>query len=126
MLLLNEANLDAEADLGREHALVVDLHHAWCLSLWLHHFFGHSDYREYLRTAVQALILLLSRVQNADNKRQIEYTLCMVLTHQLEWSLDDLGLDSVDRQIVNRVLADLPAPDFEIELYARLRTVIIT
>ena len=40
--------------------------------------------------------------------------------------MDDLGLDSVDRQIVNRVLADLPAPDFEIELYARLRTVIIT
>ena len=85
-----------------------------------------ASYREYLRTAVQALILLLSRVQNADNKRQIEYTLCMVLTHQLDWSLDDLELDSTERQIVDRVLADLPAPDFEIELNDRLRTVIIT
>ena len=115
LLLLNEASLDAEEDLGKEHALFVDLHHAWCLSLWLYHFCGHSDYREYLRTAAQALILLLSRAQNADNKRQIEYALCMVLTHQLEWSLDDLELDSVDRQIVNRVLAEYSTPDFAIE-----------
>jgi hypothetical protein len=50
----------------------------------------------------------------------------MVLTHQFDWSLDDLELDSTDRQIVDRVLADLPAPDFEIELNDRLRTVIIT
>ena len=74
-----------------------------------------ASYREYLRTAVQALILLLSRVQNADNKRQIEYTLCMVLTHQLEWSLDDLELNSYERQIVDRVLTEYSTPDFVIE-----------
>jgi len=85
-----------------------------------------SDYRSELRIAVQALLLLLARTQDADQKREIEYNLCMVLTHQLDWSLDDLELDSTDRQIVDRVLADLPAPDFEIELNDRLRTVIIT
>jgi len=39
----------------------------------------------------------------------------MVLTHQLDWSLDDLELDSTERQIVDRVLADWPALDFELE-----------
>ena len=126
LLLLNEVSLDAEGDLGREHALVVDVTHAWCLSLWLYHFLGHSDYRSEFQVAVQALLLLLARTQDADQTRQIEQTLCMVLTHQLDWSLDDLELDSTDRQIVDRVLADLPAPDFEIELNDRLRTVIIT
>ena len=64
---------------------------------------------------MKGLLLIFSRAQDADQERQIEETLCMVLTHQLDWSLDDLELDSTERQIVDRVLADLPAPDFEIE-----------
>ena len=74
-----------------------------------------SDYRSELRVAVQALLLLLARTQDADQKREIEYNLCMVLTHQLDWSLDDLELDWEVRQIVDGILADLPAPDFEME-----------
>ena len=70
------------------------------------------NHRRYLRIAVHELLLLLARTQDADETRHMEQTLCMVLTHQLDWSLDDLELDSTDRQIVDRVLADLPAPDF--------------
>ena len=114
LLLLNEVSLDAEGDLGREHALVVDLLHAWCLSLWLYHFCGHNDYRNYLRVAVKELILLLLSDPADDHQVvQMQEALCMVLTHQLDWSLDDLELNSVERQIVDRVLAE-PAPDFEI------------
>ena len=58
---------------------------------------------------------LLPYAQDADQTRQIEKSLCMVLAHQLDWSLDDLELDSTERQIVDRVLADWPALDFELE-----------
>ena len=86
----------------------------------------HENYRGELLIAVKNFLDLLPLAQDADQTRQIEKTLCMVVTHQLDWSLDDLELDSTERQIVDRVLADLPAPDFEIELNDRLRTVIIT
>ena len=119
MLLLHKVYLDAEEDLGKEHALVIELGRASCLSLWLNHFYGRNDldydYRRELRTAVENLLYFLLRAQDADQKREIEYNLCMVLTHQLDWSLDDLELDSVDRQIVNRVLAEFSTPDFAIE-----------
>ena len=75
----------------------------------------HENYRGELLIAVKNFLDLLPLAQDADQTRQIEQTLCMVLTHQLDWSLDDLELDSTERQIVDRVLADLPAPDFEIE-----------
>ena len=114
-LLLNEVYLNAEEDLGEEHGLFIGLMHTYYLSLWLNHFYGTEKYRNYLRTAVDGLLYLLPRAQDADQKREIEYNLCVVLTHQLDWSLDDLELDSTERQIVDRVLADLPAPDFEIE-----------
>ena len=39
----------------------------------------------------------------------------MVLTHQLDWSLDDLELNSYERQIVDRVLTEYSTPDFVIE-----------
>ena len=82
---------------------------------WLNHFYGHEKYREDLQTAAKGLLYLLPRAQDADQERQIAQTLCMVLTHQLDWSLDDLELDSVDRQIVDRVLAEYSTPHFEIE-----------
>ena len=53
-------------------------------------------------------------MEDAKQKRHIERLLRRVLTHQLDWSLDDLDLDSTERQIVDKVLADLPAPDFEV------------
>ena len=64
---------------------------------------------------MKGLLLIFSRAQDADQERQIEETLCMVLTHQLDSSLDDLELDWEVRQIVDGILADLPAPDFEME-----------
>ena len=85
--------------------------HTYYLSLWLNHFYGTEKYRNYLRTAVDGLLYLLPRAQDADQKREIEYNLCMVLTHQLDWSLDDLELDSTERNFVDIVLANLPASD---------------
>ena len=83
--------------------------HTYYLSLWLNHFYGTENYRNYLRTAVDGLLYLLPRAQDADQKREIEYNLCMVLTHQLDWSLDDLELDSTERQMVDVLLED---PDY--------------
>ena len=41
----------------------------------------------------------------------VERLLRTLLTHQLDWSLDDLELDSAEQQIVDR-LADLPAASY--------------
>ena len=79
------------------------------------HFYGHNDFRSDLQIAVKGLLLIFSRAQDADQERQIEETLCMVLTHQLDWSLDDLELNSYERQIVDRVLTEYSTPDFVIE-----------
>ena len=115
MVLLHQVGLHAEEDLGEGHALVIELASASCLSVWLYHFYGHESYRGQLLTAVKNVLNLLPYAQDADQTRQIEKSLCMVLTHQLDWSLDDLELDSTERQIVDRVLADWPALDFELE-----------
>ena len=61
---------------------------------------------------------MLRARQNAQQTRQIAQTLCMVLTHQLDWSLDDLELDSTERQIVDR-LADLPATNVAHAVHCR-------
>ena len=115
LVLLHQVGLHAEEDLGEGHALVIELASASCLSVWLYHFYGHESYRGQLLTAVKNVLNLLPYAQDADQTRQIEKSLCMVLTHQLDWSLDDLELDSTERQIVDRVLADWPALDFELE-----------
>ena len=101
--------------MNRRHLRVVGRMHACYHSYWLYHFYGHNDFRSDLQIAVKGLLLIFSRAQDADQERQIEETLCMVLTHQLDWSLDDLELDWEVRQIVDGILADLPAPDFEME-----------
>ena len=75
----------------------------------------HENYRGELLIAVKNFLDLLPLAQDADQTRQIEQTLCMVLTHQLDWSLDDLELDREVRQVVDGILAE-PAPDFEIVL----------
>ena len=82
--------------------------HTYYLSLWLYHFYGHEGYRKDLRVAVKGLLHLAQRAQDAKQKSHIERLLRTLLTHQLDWSLDDLELDSYERRIVDR-LADLPA-----------------
>ena len=82
--------------------------YTYYLSLWLHHFYGRKDYRKDLRKAVKGLLHLAPSAQDARQKRHVEGLLRRVLTHQLDWSLDDLELDSYERRIVDR-LADLPA-----------------
>ncbi len=90
--------------------------HSYYRSLWLYHFYGHKGYRKDLQGALRGLLRLMLRArQDAQQTRQIAQTLCRVLTHQLDWSLDDLELNSYERQIVDRVLFDFSTPDFEIE-----------
>ena len=115
--LLHQARLDAEDDLGKEHGIVFRLMHSYYRSLWLYHFYGHKGYRKDLQGVLRGLLRLMLRArQNAQQTRQIAQTLCMVLTHQLDWSLDDLELNSYERQIVDRVLTEYSTPHFEIEL----------
>ena len=109
---------EVESELNRLikcQRLVIDLLYTYYLSLWLYHFYGHEGYRKDLRDSAKGLLHLAPRVEDAKQKRHIERLLRRVLTHQLDWSLDDLDLDSTERQIVDKVLADLPAPDFEIK-----------
>ena len=94
------------------------LMYTYYLSLWLCHFYGHKGYRKDLREAVRGLLHLAPRVKEAKQKRHVEHLLRRVLTHQLDWSLDDLELDSTERQIVDR-LADLPATNVEHALHCR-------
>ena len=116
-LLLNEVYLNAEEDLGEEHGLFIGLMHTYYLSLWLYHFYGHEGYRKDLRVAVKGLLhlaaILAPRAQDDRQKRHVERLLRTLLTHQLDWSLDDLELDSTERQIVDRVLAEYSTPDFK-------------
>ena len=91
--------------------LFIGLMHTYYLSLWLYHFYGHEGYRKDLRVAVKGLLHLAQRAQDAKQKSHIERLLRTLLTHQLDWSLDDLELDSTERQIVDR-LADLPAASY--------------
>ena len=96
---------------GECQRFCIGLMYTYYLSLWLYHFYGHEGYRKDLRKAVKGLIHLSARAQDARQKRHIERLLRRVLTHQLDWSLDDLELDSTERQIVDR-LADLPAASY--------------
>ena len=50
-----------------------------------------------------------------DTYREIKNTLHDALSYQLDWSLDDLKLDSgsFERLMVDTILADLPEPDFK-------------
>ena len=95
--------------------LFIGLMHTYYLSLWLYHFYGHEGYRKDLRVAVKGLLhlaaILAPRAQDDRQKRHVERLLRTLLTHQLDWSLDDLELDSTERQIVDR-LADLPAASY--------------
>ena len=72
-------------------------------------------YRKDLQVAVKGLLhlaaILAPRAQDDRQKRHVERLLRTLLTHQLDWSLDDLELDSTERQIVDR-LADLPAASY--------------
>ena len=43
---------------------------------------------------------------------EIRHTLRRVLAHQLDWSLDDLELDSTERQMVDVLLTDPEASEF--------------
>ena len=95
--------------------LFIGLMHTYYLSLWLYHFYGHEGYRKDLRVAVKGLLhlaaILAPRAQDDRQKRHVERLLRTLLTHQLDWSLDDLELDSAEQQIVDR-LADLPAASY--------------
>ena len=64
----------------------------------------HADkkYKEAVAEAVEA--------SNASDRTDVVHG---VDTHQLDWSLDDLELDSTERQIVDRVLAEYSTPDFK-------------
>ena len=70
---------------------------------------------EYLRTAVKGLIALIFLAVNLfgswehETCEEIQDTLRRVLAHQLDWSLDDLELDSTERQMVDVLLED---PDY--------------
>ena len=64
------------------------------------------------RTSFFACVAILRYGNSTRQTRQIEHTLCRVLTHQLDWSLDDLPLDDIERQIVDTLLAEVPAPGF--------------
>ena len=96
--------------------------HAYYLSLWLHHFYGREGYRKDLQVAVKGLLhlaaILAPRAQDDRQKRHVERLLRTLLTHQLDWSLDDLELDSTERQIVDR-LADLPATNVAHAVHCR-------
>ena len=112
VLLLQEGANRAKQDLGEDHELTLGLAHTYFQALWLHHFFGHKRYREYLRTAVKGLIALIFLAVNLfgswDHQtcEEIQDTLRRVLAHQLDWSLDDLELDSTERQMVDVLLED--------------------
>ena len=102
----------AKADLGERHKVFIGLMHVYFFSLWLYHLYGYEGYRDHLTRAVRGLIYILARSQDVNGKsthqtRQIEHTLCRVLTHQLDWSLDDLPLDDIERQIVDTLLAEV-------------------
>ena len=90
-------------------------------SVWLEHFYGDEGYREYLREAVLGLVQLLQQSYQAlgpthDTYREIKNTLHDALSYQLDWSLDDLKLDSesFERLMVDKY-ADLPTPNFDLE-----------
>ena len=90
-------------------------------SVWLQHFYGDEGYREYLREAVLGLVQLLQQSYQAlgpthDTYREIKNTLHDALSYQLDWSLDDLKLDSesFERLMVVKY-ADLPTPNFDLE-----------
>ena len=89
--------------------------HTYFEALWLHHFFGHKRYREHLRTAVKGLIALIFLAVNVFGSwehqtcEEIQDTLCRVLAHQLDWSLDDLELDAHERKVVDMLLEE---PDY--------------
>jgi len=114
-VLLHQVSRNAEADLGECQRLFIGLMHTYYLSLWLYHFYGHEGYRKDLRVAVKGLLhlaaILAPRAQDDRQKRHVERLLRTLLTHQLDWSLDDLELDSAEQQIVDR-LADLPAASY--------------
>ena len=114
---LREVYPHAKADLGERHKVFIGLMHVYFFSLWLYHLYGYEGYRDHLTRAVRGLIYILARSQDVNGNstrqtRQIEHTLCLVLTHQLDWSLDDLPLDDIERQIVDTLLAEVPAPGF--------------
>ena len=70
---------------------------------------------EYLRTAVKGLIALIFLAVNLfgswehETCEEIQDTLCRVLAHQLDWSLDDLELDAHERKVVDMLLEE---PDY--------------
>ena len=72
------------------------------------------------RETILGLVQLLQQSYQAlgpthDTYREIKNTLHDALSYQLDWSLDDLKLESesFERQIVDKY-ADLPTPDFEL------------
>ena len=68
------------------------------------------------RDAQKLVLIHTKRVYGSFENQtceEIQGTLCRALAHQLDWSLDDLELDSTDRQIVDEYV-DFPAPDVEI------------
>ena len=76
---------------------------------WMMHFYGEKDYRDKLRIAVKGFLLIFRLVtEDALKQREVIVALHRALSHQLDWSLDDLELDFIDRQVVDLVLADLP------------------
>ena len=65
--------------------------------------------RDKLRIAVKGFLLIFRLVtEDALKQREVIVALHRALSHQLDWSLDDLELDFIDRQVVDLVLADLP------------------
>ena len=61
------------------------------------------------RIAVKRFLLIFRLVtEDALKQREVIVALHRALSHQLDWSLDDLELDFIDRQVVDLVLADLP------------------
>ena len=66
---------------------------------WMHHFYGHEGYRDDLREAVTKLVGLLGMNHSDAADRRIRNTLQMALSHQLDWSLDDLDLEEEDLRL---------------------------
>ena len=74
----------------------------------------HEGYREHLRCAVKGLIPLLLQAKDVFGSwehqtcEEIQDTLCRVLAHQLDWSLDDLELDAREQEVVATLLGTYP------------------
>ncbi|CAH0375909.1 unnamed protein product [Pelagomonas calceolata] len=98
--LLSDICPDVAGDLGFDHHLTVELFHLLCRARWMHHFYGREGYRDDLREAVTELLGLLGLNLTWEVSQPIRNTLRLALTHQLDWSLEDLNLDPSELEAI--------------------------